>query len=149
MHDRSAEIYMAIFDGRYRWDGTKQGEHEPIAWSPGAYDLKIFNYAPSSAKVQHLKPVVCIYSATGEGQSISAHPEKFAKQICNDFSLEIERVLWVEDLQTEKDRYQIVLFTRSMRVGNIIFYRTDKRKPSDREILVIEQVLIPEGVPAR
>lgn len=140
---------MAIFDGRYRWDGTKQGEHEPIAWSPGAYDLKIFNYAPSSAKVQHLKPVVCIYSATGEGQSISAHPEKFAKQICNDFSLEIERVLWVEDLQTEKDRYQIVLFTRSMRVGNIIFYRTDKRKPSDREILVIEQVLIPEGVPAR
>jgi hypothetical protein len=149
MHDRSAEIYMAIFDGRYRWDGTKQGEHEPIAWSPGAYDLKIFNYAPSSAKVQHLKPVVCIYSATGEGQSISAHPEKFAKKICNDFSLEIERVLWVEDLQTEKDRYQIVLFTRSMRVGNIIFYRTDKRKPSDREILVIEQVLIPEGVPAR
>ena len=139
---------MAIFDGRYRWDGTKQGEHDPIAWSPGAYDLKIFNYAPSSGKVQHLKPVVCIYSATGEGQSISVQPEKFAKQICNDFSLEIERVLWVEDLQTEKDRYQIVSFSRSMRVGSTIFYKTDKRTASDREILVIEQGVIPEGIPA-
>jgi hypothetical protein len=148
MDVRFAEIDMAIFDGRYRWDGTKQGENEPIAWSPGAYDLKIFNYAPSSEKVEHLKPVVCIYSATGEGQSISAHPEKFAKQVCNDFSLEIERVLWVEDLQTEKDRYLIVSFTRSMRVGSTIFYRTDKRNPSDREILVIEQGVIPQEVPA-
>ncbi len=138
---------MAIFDGRYQWDGTKQGEHEPIAWSPGAYDLKIFKYAASSDKVLHLKPVVCIYSATGEGQSISAHPEKFAKQICNDFSLEMERVLWVEDLQTEKDRYEIVSFTRSMKVGDIIFYRTEKRKASEREISVIEQGTIPKEFP--
>ncbi len=148
MHVRFAEIDMAIFDGRYRWDGTKKGEHEPIAWSPGAYDVKIFKYASSSEKVQHLKPVVCIYAPTGEGQSISAHPEKFAKQICNDFSLEIERVLWVEDLQTDKDRYQIVSFTRSMKIGRTIFYRTDKRKALDREILMIQQGVTGKEVPA-
>ena len=148
MQVKFAEIYMAIFDGRYRWDGTKQGAHEPIAWSPGAYDLKIFNYAPSSAKVQHLKPVVCIYSATGEGQSISAHPEKFAKQICNEFSLEMERVLWVEDLQTEQDRYQVVSFTQSMKIGKTVFYRTDKRKAMAREILAIEQGLTRKEVHA-
>ena len=145
---RFVENQMPIFDGRYRWDGTKTGEDDPIAWSPGAYDVKIFKYAASSGKVQHLKPVVCVYTSTGEGQSISAHPEKFAKQICNEFGLEMERVLWVEDLQTEQDRYQVVSFTQSMKIGKTVFYRTDKRKAMAREILAIEQGLTRKEIPA-
>lgn len=132
---------MAIFDGRYRWEGTKINGHEPIAWSPGAYDVKIFKCISSSEKVQHLKPFVCIYSSTGEGQSISANPEKFVKQICNDFSLDIDRVLWVEDLLKYKDRYEIVMFSRSGKVGNTIFYQTNKRIASDREVWMIQKEL--------
>lgn len=132
---------MAIYDGRYQWDGTKRGELEPIAWSPGAYDVKIFRCASSSEKIHYLKPIVCIYAPTGEGQSISAHPEKFAKQICNDFSLDIERVLWVEDLLCNEDRYEVVMFTRSGKIGNTIFYRTDKRMALESEVLMIEQEL--------
>jgi len=128
---------MAIFDGRYRWDGTKTGEQEPIAWSPGAYDVKIFKCAMSSDKVQRLKPVVCIYAATGEGQSISATPEKFAKQICHDFDLDIERVLWIEDQLTETDRYMVVLFSRSTKVGTTIFYKTTKRLALEPELQLI------------
>lgn len=132
---------MAIFDGRYQWDGTKKDEREPIAWSPGAYNVKIFKCASTSDKIQFLKPFVCIFAATGEGQSISANPEKFAKQICDDFSLEIERVLWVEDLLTDQERYQIVMFTRSSKVAGTIFYRTDKRTALEREVRMIEQEL--------
>jgi hypothetical protein len=139
---------MAIFDGRYRWDGTKRGEHQPIAWSPGAYDVKIFKCASSSEKVQYLKPVVCIYAPTGEGQSISANPEKFAKQICNDFSLDIERVLWVEDLLTPEDRYEVVTFTRSGKMGNTIFYRTDKRMALEREVGMIQHELSEQEIVA-
>ncbi len=123
---------MAIFAGRYRWDGTRKGDQEPIAWSPGAYDVKIFKRTLSTQKVQYLKPVVCIYAPTGEGQSISANPEKFVKQICNDFSLEIEKVLWVEDLLKDKDRYEIVMFSRSGKMGNTIFYKISKRIASER-----------------
>jgi hypothetical protein len=130
---------MAIFDGRYRWDGTKRGEYEPIAWSPGAYDVKIFKCSSSSEKVQHLKPFICIYEPTGEGQSISANPEKFAKQICNDFSLDLERVLWIEDLMTKENRYEIIMFTRSTKIGKATFYRTDKRMALEREVLMIQQ----------
>jgi hypothetical protein len=140
-------LQMAIFDGRYRWDGIKTDEHDPIAWSPGAYDVKIFKSISSSEKVQNLKPVVCIYAPTGEGQSISANPEKFAKRICNDFSLDIERVLWVEDLQTDKDRYQVVSFTRSMKVGKTVFYRTDKRMALEREVWMIKQGLTEQESP--
>ena len=132
---------MAIFAGRYRWDGTKRGESEPIAWFAGAYDVKIFKRASSSEKVEHLKPIVCIYAPTGEGQSISANPEKFAKKICNDFSLDIERVLWVEDLLIKVDRYEIVMFTRSGKLGSTIFYRIDKRLASDGEVRMIQKEL--------
>jgi hypothetical protein len=132
---------MAIFAGRYRWDGTKKGEHEPIAWFAGSYDVKIFKLASASEKIQHLKPFICIYAMTGEGQSISAHPEKFAKQICNDFSLELERVMWVEDLLRKEDRYEIVLFVRSGKLGETIFYRTEKRMASEREVHMIQNEL--------
>ena len=133
---------MAIFDGRYRWDGTKTGEQEPIAWSPGAYDVKIFKCAGSTDKVQHLKPFVCIYAATGEGQSISANPEKFAKQICHDFGLDIERVLWIEDQLTDTNRYIVILFSRLTKVGTTIFYKTTKRLALESELQLIERELI-------
>lgn len=133
---------MAIFSGRYRWDGIKKDEQEPIAWSPGAYDIRIFKCAVSSDKVQHLKPVVCIFAATGEGQSISASPEKFAKKICHDFGLDdIERVLWIEDQLTDKDRYLVVLFTRSTKIGTNVFYTTTKRLALESERQLIEREL--------
>ncbi|MGB3210962.1 MAG: hypothetical protein WBB19_09690 [Desulforhopalus sp.] len=139
---------MAIFNGKYCWDGTKRGEDEPIAWFPGSYNLKIFQCESPSKNVQHIKPILCIYSATGEGQSISANPEKFAKQICNDFALDIERVLWVEDLRTKLNRYEVVTFTRSGKMGNTIFYRTEKREALDGEVLMIQRKLAEEVMSA-
>ena len=131
---------MAIFAGRYRWDGTKKGEQEPIAWSAGAYDLRIFKCALQK-KVQHLKPFVCIFAATGEGQSISANPERFAKQICHDFALDIERVLWIEDQLTDMDRYLVVQFSQLTKIGSIVLYTTTKRAAHASELQLIEREL--------
>lgn len=132
---------MTLFNGRYRWDGTKKDDFEPIAWFPGSYDVKIIDCSFAAGKVQLLKPYICLYARTGEGQSISANPEKFAKRICRDFSLEIERVLWVEDLLTEKDRYEVNMFTLTGKMGNNAFYRVEKRNALDREVKMIEQAL--------
>ena len=128
---------MVIFNGRYRWDGTKRDNLDPVAWYPGSYDVKILDRSSTEGKVRHFKPYICLYSRTGEGQSISANPEKFAKRICNDFSLDIDRVLWVEDLLTEKDRYDIILFTRTGKMGKGFFYRTEKRKTLKAETKMI------------
>ena len=130
---------MAIFSGKYRWDGTKTGKQEPIAWSAGSYDVKIFERAKESGKIQYLKPYVCIYAPTGEGQSISANPEKFAKQICHDFSLNLEEVLWVEDLLTGADNYEVVMFDRLRKMGETVFYRTHKRMALKAEVLMLKR----------
>ena len=133
---------MNIFNGKYSWDGKKHDDREPIAWFPGAYELKIISLTESgSEKVRYLKPYLCIFSATGEGVSVSANPEKFAKQICNDFSLDIEKVLWVEDLQQEPDRFEISVFTRTSKLGDSVFYHVDKRKAISGEVQLIEKAL--------
>jgi len=132
---------MAIFNGRYCWDGTRKDNRQPIAWFGGSYDLKIFSCSSLSPKVKHLKSHICLFSGTGEGQSISASPEKFAKQICADFSLEIERVLWVEDHLCGEQGYEVVQFTRASRMGSIVFYRVDKRPPRESERGLINRVL--------
>ncbi len=132
---------MAIFAGRYRWDGTKKGDQEPIAWFSGSYDVKLFKRAPSSRKVQYLKPFICVYAPTGEGQSISANPEKFAKQICFDFSLDIQQVLWVEDHLNDKDRYEVIVFSCTGKMGKTIFYGAEKRQALESEVRMIEQEL--------
>ena len=132
---------MTLFNGRYRWDGTKKDNLDPIAWFPGSYDLKIFDCAMQGGKVRLLKPYLCLYSRTGEGQSISAQPEKFAQRICRDFSLEIGRVFWVEDLLTEQDRYEVVSFTRMGKIGDNSLYRSTKRMASACEVEYIEKSL--------
>ena len=133
---------MAIFNGRYRWDGTKKDALDPIAWYPGSYDVKILDRSGTEGKVRHFKSTICLYARTGEGQSISASPEKFAKRICNDFDLDIDRVLWGEDLLTEKNRYDIILFTRTGKMGKGFFYRTEKRHALEAEVKMIQQALV-------
>lgn len=133
---------MKIFNGKYSWDGKKHDNQEPIAWFPGAYNLKIVDLAGTeSSKVRYLKPYVCVFSPTGEGVSVSANPEKFAKHICSDFSMDIDKVLWVEDLQNDPDRFEVVVFTRTSKLGDSFFYHVEKRRAITGEVQIIEKAL--------
>lgn len=139
-HCRSL-LESSVYVGRYSWDGIKTGDREPIAWSGGAYDILIYKRPTVSWNIELLKPHVCVYSRTGIGQSISGNPEKFVQNICYDYSLQLERVVWVENLLCEKDRYEIVQFTRLRKIGNTILYKTEKRRADVKEILQLEDEL--------
>ncbi|SDP55354.1 hypothetical protein [Desulforhopalus singaporensis] len=123
---------MAIFSGRYSWTGIREDNSEQIAWSAGACDVTIYKW-PAKGNVEPLKPYVCVYAQTGSGFSVSANPEKFAKKLCAEFSLELQRVLWVEDHGTAENRFEIVTFSRSSRLGATFFYKVEKRWASDVE----------------
>lgn len=132
---------MAIFKGRYSWDGKKNDQREPIAWFPGAYDLKIVDLTEGKKGVTFLKPFLCIYTNTGAGYSISENPEKFAKRICSDFSLEMDKVLWTEQLQDGSDSFEIITFQKCGTVGDSPFYLIRKRKPLANEVKLIKKGL--------
>lgn len=132
---------MNVYSGIYRWDGKRHGSREPVAWFPGSYNLQIFNLQGNGQGITYLKPYLCLYSETGHGHSISANPEKFAKHVCSDFSLDLERVLWVEKIHWEGGRYEMIDFTRSNRLGDNLFYQLSKCAPSDAESRLIDRVL--------
>jgi hypothetical protein len=133
---------MAIYKGRYSWDGKKNDQREPIAWFPGAYDLRIIDLTAGKKGILFLKPFLCIYTNTGAGYSISENPEKFAKRICSEFSLEMEKVLWAEQLNEGADSFEIVTFEKCGTVGDSPFYLTRKRKPLASEIKLIQKCLV-------
>ena len=51
---------MEIFNGIYSWDGKKHDGRDPVAWFPGAYNLRIFNLAVDSGGITHLDPT-CVF----------------------------------------------------------------------------------------
>ncbi len=131
----------SIFDGRYSWDGIKRDQREPIAWFPGAYDLKIVDLTIGKENITFLKPYLCIYTNTGSGYSISENPEKFAKNICHDFALQMDKVLWVEQTAKGKDLFEVITFKKCGMTGEDPIYLTVKRKARDNEIRLIKKGL--------
>ncbi|MBE0585937.1 MAG: hypothetical protein IH612_19530 [Desulfofustis sp.] len=133
-----------IFSGMYSWDGKKHDERPPIAWFPGSYYLQICEVRRGAKNITPLKPFVCIYQQAGVGHSISAEPERFVQHICHDFSLAVDRVLWVErSPHPSAGAYQVIVFTKSGRLGDQDLYRVSKRDPTAAEAHVIEQI-VPE-----
>lgn len=132
---------MKVYADIYSWDGKKTDQQEPIAWFPGSYHLKIFDVRDAASGVEPLKPYICIYAETGKGMSISAKPEKFVKKICIDFNLEIEKVLWVEEIGAASGRFEVIVFTKSGKLGEVVLYSISRRAPMAGELKSIEKEL--------
>jgi len=129
---------MEIYNGIYSWDGKKRDGRDPIAWFPGSYHLYICTIGENDGNVTSFRQHLCLYSETGSGHSISAHPEKFAKHVCEDFSIDLERTLWVE-INPELDKeYEVIVYSRKSKLKEIFFYRVQKRPPSELELKLIE-----------
>ena len=132
---------MAIFNGRYSWDGTKEDNREPISWFPGAYDIKIVDLSETYSGVSFIRPHLCLFTNTGKGYSVSANPERFAKRICEDFNLQIDKVLWVEKREVDENIFDVIIFSKRTQMGDTTFYSMEKRQPLHNELQLINRQL--------
>ena len=130
---------MEIFNGIFSWDGKKRDGRDPIAWFPGSYHLYICRVGDTGGKVTSFRQYLCMYQETGNGHSISAHPEKFAKYVCEDFSIDLERTLWVEINPALDKRYEVIVYSRKSKLKDVFFYRVEKRPPNEVELKLIEE----------
>jgi hypothetical protein len=53
----------------------------------------------------------------------------------------MDKVLWAEELTENSGEYEVVVFTRSGRLGDTDFYRIAKRRPMSGEKKIIEKEL--------
>lgn len=132
---------MELFNGIYSWDGKKRDGRDPIAWFPGSYHLYICSIGEDDGNLTSFRQTLCLYSETGRGHSISAHPEKFAKHVCEDFSINLERTLWVEVNPSPESKYEVIVYSRNSKLKEVFFYRVQKRIPTDIELKLIEEHL--------
>lgn len=132
---------MTIFNGTYSWDGTKTDANDPISWFPGSCELSIIDFSQQDSGVSYLKPVLCVFTQSSHGHSISVNPDKFARKICSDFSLDMEKVLWAQMNGSDDSPCEILSFQKSIVVGEKTIYTVTRRPP-----LHGEKKLIKEGL---
>jgi hypothetical protein len=61
-----------------------------------------------------------------------------AKQICEDFHLELNRVVWIEDGRDNKERFRVAMFHPVARLGKDLFYQVAWRSPAPSELDLIK-----------
>lgn len=128
---------MIVFDGTYRWKGRTTTNKRPISWWRSAYQLRIIDVSRDATGIVFLKPILVLFADTGEGASVTNCLPELAKHICEDFDLDLNRVVWVEDCPEADDRYRVAMFRRVARLQGEAYYQVDWRtaSPGERELI--------------
>ena len=130
-------IVVLIYDGEYSWKGQSTAKKRPISWWRSSYRLRIVDVSRDNPGIVFLKPHVVLFADTGEGASVTNCLPDLAKQICEDFELDLNRVVWVEDRPEIKERFRIAVFRPVARLGRDVFYQVAWRAAIPSELNLI------------
>jgi len=130
-------IIVIIYDGEYSWKGKSTAKKRPISWWRSSYRLRIVDVSRDTPGIVFLKPHVVLFADTGEGASVTNCLPDLAKQICEDFELDLNRVVWVEDRPEIKERFRIAVFRPVARLGRDVFYQVAWRAAIPSELNLI------------
>jgi hypothetical protein len=134
---REEHAAVIVYDGKYTWQGDTSKKKRPISWWRSAYRLRIVDVSRDAPGVVFLKPFLVFFADTGEGASVTNCLPDLAKQICEDFHLELTRVVWIEDRPDSNERFRVAMFHPVARLGQDLFYQVDWRSATPRELELI------------
>lgn len=129
---------MIVYDGKYSWKGSTSAKKRPISWWQSSYQLRVVDVSSDAPGIVFLKPHVVLFSDTGDGASVTNCLPELAKQICEDFDLDMNRVIWVEDRPEIKERFRVATFRSVARLGSDIFYQVDWHAAAPSELTLIK-----------
>lgn len=129
---------MIVYDGQYSWKGNSKAKKRPISWWQSSYRLRIIDVSRDAPEVVFLKPHVVLFTDTGDGASVTNCLPDLAKQICQDFDLELNRVVWVEDRPEIKERFRVAVFRPVARLSGDVYYQVDWRTAAPSELSLIK-----------
>lgn len=129
---------MIIFEGKYHWDGTKKGDSNPISWWPGTYRLKIVDLTVKHPEVIHIKPYLCLFSCADSDYCVKNKFHNLAVKISNEFHLNPEKVLWIENFSTARhNNLDVAIIELVTTIGGEKIYKTIWRqiRPNEKELI--------------
>ena len=128
---------MIIYDGKYVWDGKKDGDHKPVSWWPGSHYLTIFDFSGEKSDVVMLKPFVVLASDSKEGYSVEKRYQDLVKAVCREFKLDIEKLLWVRYGRDSKSDMKVAVLKLLSGKGPYTVYDLKWRDvmPNERKLV--------------
>lgn len=124
---------MFIFDGVYSWDGKRYFDEENISWWPCSYNLQIIDVSQDMPGALLMKPLLSVFSNTGEGGTITNCTQNFIMRICSDFKIDSDKVMWIEHFPRYNDSFELITVTRrSLGTREIMGVR--RREPLPNEL---------------
>ncbi len=129
---------MEIFNGIYSWDGKKYSDEENISWWPCAYYLRIIDVSKIISGTHIIKPILSVFSNTGEGGSITNCTQNFLMRICSDFDLQYNKVMWVEHFPHYNNSFDIITLNKRD-IGLRTIFAAKRRDAMKNEIYFIDQ----------
>ncbi len=128
---------MIVYEGEYSWKGNAVRKERPISWWASSYHLKIVDLGRREDGVVYLKPVIVKIHDTGRGASVVNCLPELAKRICSEFELDLNRVLWVEEVSDENSPVHVASFEPIANVAGDVLYKTAWRTATDQETELI------------
>ena len=128
---------MILYDGEYSWKGSVDRNERPISWWASTYHLKIVDLGRLANGLLYLKPVIVKIHDTGQGASVVNCLPELAKHICAEFELDLNRVLWVEEVPGDGADVQVACFEPVANVAGEPLYKTSWRPGTPPEVDLI------------
>ena len=127
---------MDIYNGTYSWDGKKHLDEDNVSWWPCSYYLQIVDISKIVFGTLILKPILCVFSNTGEGGSITNCTPNFVMRICSDFNLKYDKVMWVEHFPRYNNSFDIITLKKKA-IGHKSIFAVKRRDAMDNELRYI------------
>ncbi len=132
---------MILFDGKYTWDGKKDGKDKPVSWWPGSYRLKIIDLSEENPGVYRLKPIIVLAAETKEGFSVEPRYQDLIKNVCKKFNINLDKVLWISYSSESYEEIKAAVIEPASRIGSELFYTIQWRPLMDNELKEVKRFL--------
>ncbi len=129
---------MIFYDGIYRL--RQHGKRDSKSFGKWAYSwrIRIINLSISQPDVRHLRPFIVVATQSEESVFRANCAETLGKNICRDFFLNINNLLWVEYFPDKPDQIYAAIFTPKSYFRTEIFYSVNWRPVLPNELEVIK-----------
>jgi hypothetical protein len=108
---------MVVYDGTYRLQLDADRALKPGTKWACAWRVRIINLTVGQPAVRHLKPTVVVANQTGLATSLTSCAEAVGKKISLDFKLDINKVLWIENIPSQPGQWHAAVFTPQAAFG--------------------------------
>ena len=132
---------MIIFDGKYTWNGRKEKDssHKPVCWWPGSCRLTIVDLSDAAPGLLMLKPVIVLADETQEGYTVGNRYQDLVKNVCREFNLNEDKVLWITYNLEYDDKMKVAVIAPRTRVGDQVLYSVTWRDLMPNEIAMVSR----------